>query len=185
MDKKIERCSWVDSITMKYHDEEWCKPSYDDSYLFQMLMLESFQAGLSWVIILKKREGFRKAFDGFDYKKIANYSDEKVETLLQNSEIVRSRSKIMGIIGNAKIFQSIQKEFGSFSNYIWSFTENTVIKNGNEISHTHTDLSDKISKDLKKRGMKYMGTVTTYAYLQAIGVVDSHQPHCFLYSNNQ
>ncbi len=180
MDSNIERCSWVDSATIKYHDEEWCKPSYNDEYLFEMLLLELFQAGLSWAIILNKREGFRKAFDNFDYKKISNYSQMKVDELLLDSNIVRSRGKIEATIKNANVFIEIQKEYGSFSKYIWSYTNNNVIKDRNLIYESKTDLSDKLSRDLKKRGMKYVGSITLYSYLQAIGVYNNHEPSCFL-----
>lgn len=183
MSNEIKRCSWVSSITEKYHDEEWGRPSKEDKYLFELFLLESFQAGLSWAIILKKREAFREAFDNFDVNKIAEYSSEKIESLLENREIVRSKSKISASISNAKNFKKIQQEFGSFSNYIWSFTDNETIQNTDEIHHTTTPLSDKIAKELKKRGMKFMGSVTTYAYLQAIGIVNNHEPQCFLFSS--
>ena len=180
----MKRCFWVDEsseLYVKYHDEEWGVPKYDDKELFELLILESFQAGLSWFIVLKKREAFRKAFDGFDVKKVAEYNDDKIEELLQNEGIIRSRGKILAAISNAKIFMEIQQEFGSFSNYIWGFTENKVIKADYETLPVSTPLSDKISKDLKKRGMKYVGTVIVYSYLQAIGVVDDHEKGCFKY----
>lgn len=179
-EKKIIRCSWVDSATEKYHDNEWGKPSHDDSYLFEMLLLESFQAGLSWVIILKKREGFRQAFDGFDYRKIANYTEEDIERLVHDDNIVKSRGKIAASVQNAKVFMEIQKEFGSFSNYLWSFVDGKPIRDVSVIYANRTPVSDAIAKDLKKRGMKYMGSTTTYAYLQAVGIYNAHEPHCFL-----
>jgi len=180
----MKRCFWVDEkseIYVKYHDEEWGVPKYDDRELFELLILESFQAGLSWITVLKKRNAFRKAFDNFDVKKVASYGETKVEELLQNEGIIRSRGKILAAINNAKIFIEIQKEYGSFSNYIWGFTDNKVIKAECETLPVSTPLSDKISKDLKKRGMKYVGTVIIYSYLQAIGVVDDHDKDCFKY----
>ena len=180
----MKRCFWVDEkseIYVKYHDEEWGVPKYDDRDLFELLILESFQAGLSWITVLKKREAFRKAFDNFDVVKVANYDDKKVEELLSNEGIIRSRGKIRASINNAKIFIEIQKEYGSFSNYIWGFADNKVIKLDSDTLPVSTPLSDKISKDLKKRGMKYVGTVIVYSYLQAIGVVDDHEKGCFKY----
>ncbi len=178
----MKRCFWVDEkseIYIKYHDEEWGVPKYDDRELFELLVLESFQAGLAWIIVLKKREAFRKAFDNFDVKKVANYDESKIEELLQNERIIRSRGKIKAAISNAKIFIEIQKEFGCFSNYIWLFTDGNVINRTTLELPVSTQLSDKISKDLKKRGMKYMGTVIVYSYLQAIGVVNDHDFDCF------
>jgi len=180
----MKRCSWVDEkseIYIKYHDEEWGVPKYDDRELFELLMLESFQAGLSWITVLKKRDAFRIAFDNFDVKKISQYSDKKVKQLLQNEKIIRSNGKINAAINNAKIFMQIQKEFGSFSNYIWNFTDNKIIKNTTGETIVSSALSDTISKDLKKRGMKYVGTVIIYSYLQAIGVIDDHDKTCFKY----
>ena len=180
----MTRCFWVDEkseIYVKYHDEEWGVPKYDDGELFELLILEAFQAGLSWITVLKKREAFRDAFDGFDVKKIAEYKEDKIQELLSNEKIIRSRGKIEAAINNAKIFMEIQKEFGSFSNYIWGFTENKVIKRTSAILPASTPLSDKISKDLKKRGMKYTGSVIIYSYLQAIGIVDDHDETCFKY----
>lgn len=180
----MKRCHWVDensSIYTKYHDEEWGIPKYDDKELFELLVLESFQAGLSWITVLKKREDFRIAFDNFDVKKVASYNESKVNELLNNEKIIRSRGKINSAINNAKIFIEIQKEFGSFSDYIWGFTNNQVVKNSSDVLPVSTPLSDKISKDLKKRGMKYVGTIIIYSYLQAIGVVDDHEKDCFKY----
>ena len=180
----MKRCHWVDensSIYTKYHDEEWGIPKYDDKELFELLVLESFQAGLSWITVLKKREDFRIAFDNFDVKKVASYDENKVNELLNNEKIIRSRGKINSAINNAKIFIEIQKEFGSFSDYIWGFTNNQVVKNSSDVLPVSTPLSDKISKDLKKRGMKYVGTIIIYSYLQAIGVDDDHEKDCFKY----
>ncbi|MBQ2870951.1 DNA-3-methyladenine glycosylase I [bacterium] len=180
----MKRCFWVDEksdIYTKYHDEEWGVPTYDDSTLFEFLILESFQAGLSWLTILKKREAFRDAFDGFDVQKVALYDECKVNKLLQNANIIRSRGKILAAINNAKIFLSLQKEFGSFSKYIWGFTDYKIIKRTTDDVIVSSQLSDAISKDLKKRGMKYVGTIIIYSYLQAIGIVNDHDKNCFKY----
>lgn len=180
----MKRCFWVDEkseIYVKYHDEEWGVPKYDDRELFELLILECFQAGLSWITVLKKREAFRLAFDNFDVEKVSEYDEEKIEELLKNPNIIRSRRKIESAILNAKIFIQIQKEFGSFSDYIWGFTEGKIIKNTLKEIPVSTLLSDKISNDLKKRGMKYVGTVIVYSYLQAIGVVNDHETSCFKY----
>ena len=173
------RCSWVNSnpLYIKYHDEEWGVASYDDRYLFEMLVLESFQAGLSWECILNKRENFRRAFDSFDYKIIAEYDDAKIIELLNDRSIIRNRLKINAAINNAKVFMNIQKEFGSFSDYIWKFTNYKQIVHN--IVITSNSLSDRISLDLKKRGMKFVGTTIIYSYLQAIGVVNDHDKNCF------
>lgn len=175
----MNRCSWVNLNNkdyVKYHDEEWCVPSYDDNYLFEMLLLESFQAGLSWECILNKREAFKEAFDSFDVVKISNFNEEKQKELLKNKNIIRNKLKIKAAIKNAKIFQEIQKEFGSFSSYIWSFTNNKIIFHDKPI--TNNDLSDKISKDLKKRGMSFVGSTIIYSYLQAIGICNDHEKNC-------
>ena len=180
----MKRCFWVDEnsqIYKDYHDNEWGVPKYDDHELFELLILESFQAGLSWLTILKKRDAFRLAFDNFDVKKVANYDENKVNEILQNEGIIRSRSKINSAISNAKIFIQIQKEYGSFSKYIWGFTNEKIIKNKNDKFEVSTQLSDEISKDLKKRGMKYVGTVIIYSYLQSIGIVNDHETGCFKY----
>lgn len=179
------RCSWCekDELYRKYHDEEWGRPVYDDQTIFEFLILESFQAGLSWYTILTKRENFRKAFDNFDYKKIAKYSDKKVEKLMQDTGIVRNRLKILAIITNARKFQEIQKEFGSFSKYIWRFVNEKPVDNRpktlKDIPVT-TEISDTLSKDLKKRGFKFMGSTVVYAYMQAIGMVNDHVENCFV-----
>lgn len=178
----MNRCSWVNNnpLYIKYHDEEWGNPSYNDSYLFEMLILESFQAGLSWECILNKRENFRLAFDNFNYKKIAKYDDSKITKLLENKGIIRNKSKIKAAINNAQIFIKIQKQYKSFSEYIWSFTKHKQINH--KRIHTSNSLSDKISQDLKKRGMKFVGTTIIYSYLQAIGIVNDHEKKC--YKNN-
>lgn len=175
----MNRCKWVNlnnPIYVKYHDEEWGVPSYDDKYLFEMLILESFQAGLSWECILNKRKAFYKAFDGFNYEIIAKYKDDKINELINNKEIVRNKRKILATINNAKVFISIQKEYKSFSNYIWSFTDNKIIYNNGLV--TSNELSDTISNDLKKRGMSFVGTTIIYSYLQAVGVINDHEDIC-------
>lgn len=180
----MNRCHWVNLKNEKYvtyHDNEWGVPSYDDNYLFEMLLLESFQAGLSWECILNKREAFRKAFDDFDYKKISLYDDSKIDELISNKDIVRNKLKIKAAIKNAKIFISIQKEFGSFSNYIWSFSNNSIIKNMDNVFYTTSELSDRVSNDLYKRGMRFVGSVIIYSYLQAIGIINDHELECSLY----
>ena len=180
----MKRCFWVDEnspLYVKYHDEEWGVPKYDDHELFELLILESFQAGLSWITVLKKREAFRIAFDNFDVKKIAAYKENKIQELLNNEKIIRSKSKIEAAINNAKIFINIQNEFGSFSKYLWAFTDNKIIKRNNENIPVSSPLSDKISKDLKSRGMKYVGTIIIYSYLQAVGIIDDHDKDCFKY----
>jgi len=171
-------------LYVKYHDEEWGVPVYDDAKLFEFLILETFQAGLSWITVLKKRENFRVAFDNFDYKKISKYNEVKFEELLQNAGIIRNRLKIKATISNANLFMKIQEEFGSFSKYIWDFTNGKPIKNKaitlNEVPAT-TLLSDKISKDLKKRGFKFVGSTVIYAHMQATGMVNDHVVDCFRY----
>ena len=180
----MTRCSWVDEkseIYIKYHDEEWGVPKYNDRDLFELLILEGFQAGLSWITVLKKREAFRKAFDNVDVEEVANYSSAKIEELLSNKDIIGSKNKVAAAINNAEWFVRIQKEFGSFGNYIWKFTNGRVIKNSGEEIPTQTTLSEIISKDLKRKGMKYVGAVIIYSYLQAIGIVDDHEIGCFKY----
>lgn len=178
------RCDWCTNseIYVKYHDEEWGEHVYEDLQLFEMMMLESFQAGLKWLTILKKREGFRSAFDEFDYKLIAKYSEEKISELLQNENIIRHRGKIEATITNAKAFIAIQKEFGSFSDYIWNYVDGQPKLNSfSSLSEVpaHTELSQTISKDLKKRGFKFLGPTTVYAFMQAIGMVNDHLTYCF------
>lgn len=178
------RCGWVDEkseIYKDYHDNEWGKPVYDDETLYAMFLLETFQAGLSWITILKKREGFRAAFDGFDVQKVAAYGDDKVQELMQDSGIIKNGRKITAAITNAQIFIKIQQEYGSFSKYLWGFSDNKIIKNTDDVMHTTTELSDAVSRDLIKRGMKFVGSVTIYSYLQAIGIVNDHATDCFCY----
>jgi DNA-3-methyladenine glycosylase I len=183
-----KRCFWVngDQLYIDYHDNEWGKPVYDDETLFEFLLLESFQAGLSWITILKKRENFRKAFDDFNYKKIANYNEEKFDELIVNEGIIRNKLKIRAAITNAQLFQEIQKEFGSFSKYIWSFVDGKPIVNKfqtrEEVPAT-TEISDTISKALKKRGFKFVGSTIIYAFMQATGMVNDHTTDCFCYPN--
>lgn len=175
----MQRCKWCNlnnPLYIKYHDEEWGEPVYDDQKLFEMLILESFQAGLSWQCVLNKRENFKKAFDNFNIDKIINYDEEKINQLIQNKDIIRNKLKIKATIKNAKIFKQIQKRYGSFSKYIWSFTNNKIIY---ETNKTSSELSDKISKDLKNKGMTFVGTTIIYAYLQAIGIINSHEKTCY------
>lgn len=175
------RCSWCNLKNekyIKYHDEEWGVLNIQENYLYEMLLLESFQAGLSFECILNKREDFRKAYDNFDINKVVLYDEKKVEELLKNDKIVRNKRKIMASINNSKIFKNIQKEYGSFYNYLCLFTKNKIYY---EINKTDSDLSLEISKDLKKRGMTFVGSVIIYSYLQAIGIIYSHEEKCFLY----
>jgi DNA-3-methyladenine glycosylase I len=183
---KIHRCAWCKSSELyeKYHDEEWGVPVYDDYKLFEFLMLETFQAGLSWITVLRKRENFRKAFDNFDYNKIANYSKDKIDALLQDSGIIRNKLKVTASVTNALAFIEIQKEFGSFSKYIWGFVDGKPIKNAFKTLKdipANTPLSNTISKDLKKRGFKFVGTTVVYAHMQATGMVNDHITSCFRY----
>ena len=181
MKVEIKRCNWLNLKNEKYveyHDKEWGVPKYKDKELFELFVLEPFQAGLSWETILNKRDSFRKAFDNYNIEKICNYDDKKIEELMQNKNIVRNKRKIIATINNADIFRKIQKEYYSFSNYIWSFTNGRVVY---ESGKTSSELSDKISNDLKKRGMKFIGTTIVYSYLQAIGIIYSHDKECFLY----
>ncbi|NBI08210.1 DNA-3-methyladenine glycosylase I [Senegalia massiliensis] len=180
----MQRCDWAEGskLYMDYHDKEWGVPVFEDKVHFEFLLLELMQAGLSFITILQKRENFRKAFDNFNYKKIAKYDGEKIEELLNNKGIIRYKRKIEAAINNANKFIEIQNEFNSFNNYIWSFTNNEVIvnnyKNINEVP-SKSSLSDLISKDLKKRGFKFVGSITIYSYLQAVGIIDDHINSCF------
>ena len=186
MDNK-HRCGWCvgDSLYESYHDEEWGVPVYDDDTLFEFLILETFQAGLSWITVLRKRENFRNAFDHFDYTKIANYTKKKIDSLLLDGGIIRNNLKINATVSNAQAFIKVQEEFGSFSNYIWSFIDGKPIIN--KLKHykdaaANTPLSDTISKDLKKRGFKFVGTTVVYAHMQATGMVNDHEVTCFRYN---
>ena len=180
----VKRCQWVEGksqLYIDYHDHEWGVPVYDDEKLYEMFLLETFQAGLSWITILKKREAFREAFDQFNVFKIADYDENKVAKLLENEQIIRSKRKIKAAIKNAQIFIMIQAEFGSFSNYLWSFSGHQIIKNTDDNFKTTTKLSDDISMDLKKRGMSFVGSITIYSYLQAVGIVNDHELECCCY----
>ena len=168
-------------LYIKYHDEEWGKPNFNENYLFEMLILESFQAGLSWECVLNKRKYFEKAYDNFDINRICNYSAEKVEELLSNEKIIRNKLKIKASINNSKIFRNLQKEYGTFYNYLNEFINGKTFY---EVDKTTSELSDLISKDLQKRGMKFVGSTIIYSYLQAIGVIYSHDKQCFLYKSN-
>ncbi|HTG66999.1 MAG TPA: DNA-3-methyladenine glycosylase I [Flavobacterium sp.] len=178
------RCAWCekDDLYRKYHDEEWGIPVYDDATLFEFLTLETFQAGLSWYTVLAKRENFRKAFDNFDYKKIANYQEDKFQELLLNPGIIRNKLKVRATTTNAQAFIKVQEEFGSFSKYIWGFVDGKPIDNKlkslKDIPAT-TPLSDTISKDLKKRGFKFVGSTVVYAHMQATGMVNDHIESCW------
>ena len=178
------RCGWCNSseLYQKYHDHEWGKPVYDDATLFEFLLLETFQAGLSWITILNKRDNFRKAFDHFDYKKIAHYSEDKIQELLLDAGIIRNKLKVYSAVSNAQAFIKVQEEFGSFSKYIWGFVNGKPIDNNRkslkEVPAT-TPLSDAISKDLKKRGFKFVGSTVVYAHMQATGMVNDHITSCF------
>ena len=178
------RCEWAgkDPLYLDYHDKEWGVAVYDDDKLFEFLILETFQAGLSWITVLRKRENFRKAFDNFNYKKIATYQEEKYESLMQDAGIIRNRLKIRATISNAQAFINIQEEFGSFSKYIWGFVDGKPIQNSfKKLSElpAKTTLSDKLSKDLKKRGFKFVGSTVIYAHMQATGMVNDHVTSCF------
>jgi len=183
-DQNIVRCAWcgTDPLYVKYHDEEWGKPVYDDQTLFEFLILESAQAGLSWITILRKRENYRKAFANFDALKVAAFSQEDVERLLQDEGIIRNRLKVNAAISNAKLFLGIQQEFGSFSNYIWGFLpdKKPIINelNSQKDIQPRTELSDRISADMKKRGFKFFGTTICYAHMQATGMVNDHIEGC-------
>ncbi|MDT0689942.1 DNA-3-methyladenine glycosylase I [Salegentibacter sp. F188] len=184
---EISRCGWCegDSLYEAYHDTEWGVPVYDDKTIFEFLLLETFQAGLSWITILRKRENFRLAFDDFDYKKIALYSEEKIQQLLEDKGIVRNKLKVRSAVTNAQLFIEIQKEYGSFSKYIWSFVDGKPIQNEVEDykkAPPTTIISDKLSKDLKKRGFKFVGSTVVYAHMQATGMVNDHEISCFRYS---
>ncbi|MEY8849962.1 DNA-3-methyladenine glycosylase I [Psychroserpens sp. XS_ASV72] len=180
------RCGWClgDPLYEAYHDEEWGVPVKDDDTLFEFLILETFQAGLSWITVLRKRENFRKAFDNFNYKKVAKYNQTKIDKLLQDEGIIRNKLKVKATVTNAQAFMEVQKEFGSFSNYIWGFVNHTPIKNklkNYKSAPANTALSDTISKDLKKRGFKFVGSTVVYAHMQATGMVNDHEVNCFRY----
>jgi len=177
----IQRCRWAKGeLMIRYHDEEWGVPVADDEKLYEMLLLEAFQAGLSWQVVLSKRENFRAAFDGFDAHKIADYDEAKIQSLLADPGLIRCRRKMEGAIANARIFLKIQQEFGTFAAYLRIFTGEKAIVNETGEVITTSPVSDALSRDLRKRGMKYMGSVTVYSYLQAVGFVNDHEPDCFM-----
>ena len=181
MNKK--RCRWCNinnALYLDYHDNEWGVPNFDEKYLYEMLILESFQAGLSWQCVLNKRESFRKAYDDFDINKVIAYDANKITELFSNKDIIRNKLKITASINNSKIFKSISDEYGSFYNYLRTFTKDLTIY---ETNKTTNELSDAISKDLQKRGMKFVGSVIIYSYLQAIGIIYSHEKDCYLSAN--
>ena len=181
------RCGWCvgDPLYERYHDEEWGVPLYDENKLFEFLILETFQAGLSWITVLRKRENFRKAFDNFDYKKIANYKQSKIDALLQDAGIIRNKLKVKATVTNAQAFIKIQNEFGSFSDYIWAFVNGKPIKNklkDHRNAPANTSLSYIISKDLKNRDFKFVGTTVIYAHMQATGMINDYEMSCFRYN---
>lgn len=179
-----KRCFWCNlnnPLYVKYHDEEWGKPCFDDKYLFEMLLLESFQAGLSWECILNKREAFKKAYDDFNLDKVCSYDERKIDELLSNKSIIRNKLKIKASVNNAKIFKKIKEKHGSFYNYLKNFTNGKITY---ETGKTTNALSDKISNDLKKRGMKFVGSTIIYAYLQAVGIINAHEEECFLHKED-
>lgn len=185
MYKNLERCDWAgeDELYCRYHDEEWGIPVHDDRKLFEMLTLEGAQAGLSWITVLRKRENYRRAFDEFAIDKILDYDDNKVEALMQDAGIVRNRLKIRSVIINARAFRAVQEEFGSFDSFLWSYVDGTPICNHwSDISEipAKTELSERISKDLKKRGFKFVGSTIVYTFMQAVGMVNDHTANCFL-----
>ena len=181
----MKRCKWCNLKNekyIKYHDEEWGVPNFDDKYLFEMLILESFQAGLSWECVLNKREAFEKAYDNFDIEKIVNYDETKILELSENKNIIRNKLKIKASINNAKVFKNVKEEYQTFYNYLKSYTNDKIIYENDKTTST---LSDAISKDLIKRGMKFVGTTIIYSYLQAIGVINSHEDDCYLYKKGR
>ncbi|MFX1339123.1 MAG: DNA-3-methyladenine glycosylase I [Promethearchaeota archaeon] len=183
----VSRCEWgnYNKIMKEYHDKEWGVPNHDDDSLFEFLILEGVQAGLSWNIILQKRENYRKAFDSFNYNKIAQYNEEKIEELMGNSNIIRNWLKINAAVSNAKAFLGVQKQFGSFDRYIWQFVNYKPIKHDFKILSelpSQTKESEKMSKDLKKRGFKFIGPTISYAFMQAVGMVNDHIIDCFRYN---
>ncbi len=182
--KKANRCAWClgNELYEQYHDEEWGVPVHDDAKLFEFLILESFQAGLSWLTVLKKRENFRTAFSGFDAKKVAAYTPKKIESLMQDAGIIRNRLKIEAAVNNAKLFLKIQQEYGSFANYVWQFTQHKTLVNYPKTMAeipVSTPISDALSKDMGKRGFKFRGTTICYAFMQAVGMVDDHTTGCW------
>lgn len=183
---RMERCAWCmdGGIMQQYHDEEWGQPLHDDNRHFEYLLMEAMQCGLSWLLMLKKRETFRQCFDDFDFRKIAGYTDADVERILATENMIRSRGKINAIIGNARCFLQVIDEFGSFDRYLWSFSDNRTMvyrKHQRGEWEARNELSDRISKDMKKRGFKYLGSITVFSHLQACGIINDHDPRCFQY----
>lgn len=179
------RCVWANpknALYIRYHDEEWGQPVRDDHRLFEVLILESFQAGLTWECVLNKREAFRRAFDDFDLEKVCAYDEEKMEALRQDAGIIRNRLKIRAAVNNARIFRGIAREYGSFAAYLWGYTQDRVVYENDRVS---SPLSDAVSRDLKKRGMTFVGTTIIYAYLQAVGIIYSHEDGCYLCRQGQ
>ncbi len=184
---EFKRCFWVNMknpVYIKYHDEEWSRPCHEEQQLYELLLLECFQAGLSWECVLNKRENFRKAYDGFDIDQVIQYDDKKIEALLADSGIIRNRLKVKASVKNSMVFKQIQAEYGSFDHYIWGFTDGNSIEENCGL-RTSSPLSDTISKDLKKRGMTFVGTTIIYSYLQAIGVLHAHTKECFCYTGKK
>ena len=180
---EIRRCRWCNTknpLYVEYHDNEWCVPCFDERYLYEMLILESFQAGLSWECVLNKRAAFRKAYDNFDIDKVCSYGEDKFSELISNEAIIRNKLKIKASINNSKIFREISREYGGFYNYLLTFTKGEILY---ETEKTTNALSDSISADLINRGMKFVGSVIIYSYLQAVGIIYSHDRECFKYNN--
>ena len=186
----MKRCAWVtdDPLYQQYHDEEWGQPSFDDEHLFEMLILEGAQAGLNWLTILKKRQGYKKAFDNFNAEKMARYSPKKIEALLQNPDIIRNKLKVNAAVSNARAYLEVKKEFASFADYIWQFVDGQPIINHwktlADIPASTTE-SEAMSRDLKKRGFKFVGPTICYAFMQAVGMVNDHTADCFCYKKTQ
>ena len=182
---KKEKCAWCldGGLNEKYHDTEWGIPVHDDRKQFEFLMLEAMQCGLSWTLMLKKREIFRQCFDNFDYEKIARYDEEKIQNIMEYPEMIKSERKIRAIIGNAKAFIEIRKEFGSFDSFIWRYSNNKTLiyESHQKQPAASNELSDEIAKELKKRGFKFLGSVTVYSHLQACGIINDHEESCFMY----
>lgn len=179
----VKRCKWCNlsnPLYVAYHDKEWGVPNHEDQSLFEILLLETFQAGLSWECVLNKRDAFRKAFDGFDVYKVAHYDEKKIGALMNDTSIIRNRLKIKAAVMNARVFLDIVKERGSFDAYIWSFTNVKTVRM--PASMTSSDLSDEVSADLKRRGMKFVGTITIQSYLQAVGIINAHERNCWRYN---
>ena len=183
----MQRCRWVNlnnPLYIQYHDNEWGMPCHCDEHLFELLILESFQAGLSWECVLNKREAFRNAFDGFDIDKISSYSDDKIAELMNDASIIRNKLKIKAAVSNSRIFKNIQSEFGSFDNYLRSFTNGETVFEEYSL-RTTSPLSDSVSSDLKKRGMKFVGSTIIYSYLQSVGIINGHGKECSLYKSHK